>query len=138
MEYKLDNFRKAIESFTYLVSVDIEELSLTWDTRLIDGLLNGMIQKFEYTTELCWKTIKKFLETEGIETKTPKEALKMFFNSDFIDEETYFTLISAIEDRNTLSHVYDENEFKNIIADLNRYAKTYSIVFETIRKKVGK
>lgn len=31
------------------------------DARLIDGLRNGLAQKFEYTFELCWKCIQDFM-----------------------------------------------------------------------------
>lgn len=78
MVIKLKEFKKAVNGFTYLVNVDLKSLDL--DERLIDGLENGKVQKFEYSMELCWKLIKKFLEQEdGIDAKTPKQAIKEFY-----------------------------------------------------------
>jgi hypothetical protein len=37
--------------------------------------IDGTIQRFEFVYELFWKTFKNLLETEGITTYTPKEAL---------------------------------------------------------------
>ena len=38
--------------------------------------VDGTIQRFEFTLELYWKTLKRLLATEGIETDTPKTTLK--------------------------------------------------------------
>ena len=44
------------------------------DERLVDGMQNGRAQKFEYTTELCWKAIKFFLkEKEGVVQPAQKD-----------------------------------------------------------------
>jgi nucleotidyltransferase substrate binding protein (TIGR01987 family) len=40
---------------------------------------DGVIQRFEFTFELLWKTLKLFLTNEGILTNSPKEALKAAF-----------------------------------------------------------
>ncbi len=34
--------------------------------------IQGLIQCFEYTFELGWKTMKDYLENEGFDVKTPK------------------------------------------------------------------
>lgn len=80
MEIKLEEFKKAINGFSYLVSVDLKSLENILDKRLIDGIENGMIQKFEYSIEMCWKLIKKFLKLkDGIDAKTPKQSIKEFY-----------------------------------------------------------
>jgi len=37
---------------------------------------DGVIQRFEFTFELLWKTLKIFLGEEGIECRSPKECLR--------------------------------------------------------------
>ena len=52
--------------FAYLARLDLAELrKKLGDERLVDGMQNGRAQKFEYTTELCWKAIKCFLQKRG-------------------------------------------------------------------------
>jgi len=134
VELKLKEFKNAVDGFAYLVNVDMKSLENILDKRLIDGIENGMIQKFEYSIELCWKLIKKFLKQEdGIDTKTPKQSVKEFYLAGYIDEDNYLKLIDMIDDRNNMSHIYNEDEFKKIIKKFPGYAK----VFENVRHVIG-
>ncbi len=65
---------------------------------------DGVIQRFEFTFELLWKTLKLFLDGEGIITKSPKEALKETFRYGLIKDENLF--LDMLEDRNQTSHIY--------------------------------
>lgn len=137
MELKLKEFKKSLEGFSYLVKLDLKEFENTLDKRIIDGIENGMIQKFKYTIELCWKMIKKFLIIEaGIDSKTPKQSIKDFFLAGFITENRYLTLIEMINDRNKLSHIYDEKEFKAILRKFPEYTEVFEEIDHIISKKI--
>lgn len=124
MDVRFRAFADALESFAYLVNVDMAALSATLDPRLIDGLQNGKAQKFEYTLELCWKSIKAFLKQhEGIDEASPKKVVKAFYLAGHLPEDDYLELIQAIDDRNKLSHIYEKREFDLIVARLPRYAE---------------
>jgi nucleotidyltransferase substrate binding protein (TIGR01987 family) len=132
MEVKLKEFKEAVENFSYLVNLDLRSLNL--DKRLIDAIENGMIQKFEYSIEICWKLIKKFLKQEdGIDAKTPKQSIKEFYLAGYIDEDNYLKLVDMIDDRNKLSHMYDEEEFRKILKKFPKYLK----VFEKVEKVIS-
>ncbi len=77
------------------------------DTPLTEALaLDGTIQRFEFTFELAWKTLKAFLEDQGIICRSPKACFKEAFKMDWIDnEESWISLLQA---RNMTSHVYSE------------------------------
>jgi nucleotidyltransferase substrate binding protein (TIGR01987 family) len=46
---------------------------------------NGLVQRFEFTLELCWNTLKDYLQSEGFEFKpTPKETIRQAFKSGII------------------------------------------------------
>jgi len=63
MDLRIVAFKEALDSFVYLARIDLAEIrQMLPDERLIDGFQNGRAQKFEYTTELCWKAIKVFLK----------------------------------------------------------------------------
>ena len=66
----------------------------------------GMIQFFELTFELAWKTLKDFLESQGFQVKTPRETLKQAYQIDLIKDGQLW--MQALEDRNLTSHTYDE------------------------------
>jgi nucleotidyltransferase substrate binding protein (TIGR01987 family) len=73
---------------------------------------DGVIQRFEFTFELLWKTLKIFLEGEGIECLTPKECLKSAFRVGLIENEQI--ALDMLEDRNKTSHTYDKEESQKI------------------------
>lgn len=100
----------------------------------LDLVKNGQIQKFEYSIELCWKIIKTFLsEQHGIETVSPKSAIKEFFGVNLVDEEEYELLIQMIDDRNRLSHIYNELFFNEIYSRLMKYLSLMQKVIKKIQ-----
>jgi nucleotidyltransferase substrate binding protein (TIGR01987 family) len=135
MDVRLQSFADALESFTYLASVDMVSLAQQLDSRLVDGLENGKVQKFEYTLELCWKAIKVALkDQEGIDEASPKKVVKAWYLAGHMPEDDYLLLMNAIDDRNKLSHIYDSDEFKVIVSRLPDYAKLLQRVAHSMSK----
>ena len=67
--------------------------------------LAGLVQTYEFTFELCWKTLKDLLTYEGYEVNSPRETIRKAFELSLIDDvERWF---NALENRNVLSHTYD-------------------------------
>ena len=100
---------------------------------MIDGLENGLVQKFEIVTEQSWKLGKVFLlKKEGIDEKTPKQTVKNFYKAGYLDEDDYLLWIQALDDRNTLSHRYDEVAYQKALGRMNEYAD----FFERLLKMV--
>lgn len=73
---------------------------------------DGVIQRFEFTFELLWKTLRLFLLDEGIITKSPKESLNEGFKFGLIKDEEIF--LDMLEDINLTSHIYSEEVTKEI------------------------
>ena len=46
--------------------------------------IDGTIQRFEFSIELFWKVLKKFLANEGYEVKSPKQALQEAYQMEWI------------------------------------------------------
>lgn len=68
---------------------------------------DGIIQRFEFSFELAWKTLKEIFEEEGlIGLNSPKMVLKEAFSAGIITEDKIW--LNMLMDRNTTSHVYDE------------------------------
>ncbi len=76
-------------------------------SRTADLLRNGIIQKYEITVELLWKTTRIFVfEKDGIDYQSPRRAFKGLYLHGYVDEQTYQTLYRMVDMRNQLSHVY--------------------------------
>lgn len=115
---KLIVLKQGLESFKKLLEIDITSL----DEVMSDGILNGRIQKFEYCFEMLWKVLRKYLDVyDGIEVSPPKTAIKEFYLTGNLNSEEYETLFKMLEDRNSMSHIYDEEHFKEIHAMLPEY-----------------
>ena len=79
---------------------------------------DGLIQRFEFTVELAWKSIKEYLEDQGSTTPiaTPRAVLKEAFAAGVIqDAEEWNKIITA---RNITSHVYDEKTAEDVAAQI--------------------
>lgn len=92
---------------------------------------DGVIQRFEFTFELLWKTIRIFLKDKGVNTNTPKDCLKEAFKNGWIDNEEAF--IKMLEDRNLTSHAYWESKSLEIF---NNILSKYTAEIESVIKKL--
>ena len=68
--------------------------------------IDGTIQRFEFGLELFWKTLKRLLAAEGIESSTPRETLKHAYRIGWLSNEAAW--LQMLRDRNETSHVYNE------------------------------
>jgi len=68
--------------------------------------IDATIQRFEFTIELFWKTLKYFLAEQGVDARYPKEILRAAYAGNLIEQETVW--LSMLNDRNLTSHSYNE------------------------------
>ncbi len=120
--YSFEKFRKALNRLDEGVKKAKDQLDN-----------DGVIQRFEFTFELMWKTLRLFLLSEGIITNSPREALKEAFRFGLISDEECF--IDMLEDRNQTSHIYSEEISKSI---LNRIKKNYLPVLKKLSVELNK
>ncbi len=93
-------------------------------------LIDGTIQRFEFVIELYWKTLKRLLLAEGIETNTPRETLKQAFQSKWLEDETAW--LQMLQDRNETSHIYNEATAVRIFNDIKKYYPELSSVYKKL------
>jgi nucleotidyltransferase substrate binding protein (TIGR01987 family) len=78
---------------------------------------DAVLQRFEFTFELCWKALRIHLsETHGIEISSPKGTLKEAFRHGLIQDEQEKPALQMLDDRNRSTHVYDEPEAMEIFS----------------------
>ena len=134
-QLKLRIYQKAIQSFFETLQIDLE----SFDLIVQDAIKNGRIQKFEYTTEMTWKLIKKYLYIyHKIDARSPTQSVKEFFNIGMIAQSTYEDILRMLEMRNRLSHIYREENFEEIHDKLNHYYQIMENVESVITKDIEK
>lgn len=111
---RFNSFEKAINLLQEIQFLDLSTLNLLEK--------EGIIQRFEYTLELAWKTLKDKMEFDGLtlDKISPKMILKDGYKNKYIDNIESW--IEMINDRNLLSHSYDFEIFVKIIPEIK---KTY-------------
>lgn len=88
--------------------------------------VQGIIQSFEFTFELAWKTLKDYLESQGVECVFPRDVLKEAFHYGILEDgEIWLEMLSK---RNLLAHTYDEN----------LAAEAFRLISETYFKQIQK
>ena len=95
-KHRFQNFEKA---FLHLQSAVLK-------TNLSDLEKAGLIQIYEFTFELGWKTVKDFLEEKNVEVKFPRDTIKEAFKYEIIEQGDIW--MDMLEKRNLMSHTYDE------------------------------
>jgi nucleotidyltransferase substrate binding protein (TIGR01987 family) len=109
---RFENFQKAIKLLEEIPSLDIHKISLLEK--------EGIIQRFEFTLELAWKTLKDKMEFDGLilDKISPKMVLKEAFKAKYIDNIELW--LEMIDDRNLLSHTYDIKVFEEVIPSIQQ------------------
>lgn len=74
-----------------------------------DILRDAVIQRFEFTFELVWKSLNLYLQRQGLDCGGPRSTLKKAFAEGLIDSPDEADIwLRMLEDRNLTSHAYDE------------------------------
>lgn len=96
-----------------------------------DIIVDGIIQRFEFTFEQSWKVMKLYLEDQGIldEALAPRSTIRVAFKHKIISNGDLW--IEMMLDRNRTSHMYDETTAKNIV---ERIKKVYINEFNDLEK----
>jgi nucleotidyltransferase substrate binding protein (TIGR01987 family) len=122
LEYSLKNLSNALDKLE-------EGLKETKDQLDRDGVL----QRFEFTFELLWKTMKLFLEYQGVQAKTPRDSFKEAFKIGIIKDEEL--ALDMLEDRNRTSHIYNKKIADEIFNNIkNKYASQISLILEELKR----
>lgn len=95
----------------------------------------GLIQFFETSFELSWKTLKDYLESEGIDAKTPREVLKQAFGLGVLGDGRVW--MRMLDDRNLMSHTYDDTESLKVERKIREdYFPQLESLYKIFREKV--
>jgi nucleotidyltransferase substrate binding protein (TIGR01987 family) len=118
----LQQFERAVGKFSDVLEQEKNEY-----------MRDSAIQRFEFTFELAWKTLKAFLEEQGITVYSPRDSFKGAFQVGLIDEE--ITWLEMIELRNLTTHTYNESTAEEIYDALPRILVLYKKLLENLKAR---
>lgn len=131
-EQRFENFEKAF----LLLNNTFSEKKLS-DFSMLEK--EGIIQRFEYTYELAWKTLKDYLVFNGIELEqiTPRVVIKAGFSSKIILDGQGW--IDMLEHRNDMSHTYNEKKAQTVVETIKtKYIFLLEALYNTLKMQQGK
>ena len=125
----LTQLEKAIASLEQLHKrVSDEAFMATQDKVIRLGLQAGLIQNLEFSYELCWKAIKRWLEnninSEAVDGVTRRELFRLAAENRLVEDVEEWMMYHAA--RNQTSHQYDSalaEETIHLMADFVRAAQ---------------
>lgn len=120
LDNSLKNLHKAMNRFSE--ALQEPESSIVRD---------ASIQRFEFTYELLWKTLKVFLQDiHGVRAVSPRQVFKEAYSLAIIkDEEIFLEMMQA---RNLLSHTYNEDQAIDIYKKCKRFLSAIEQVYKAI------
>ena len=87
--------------------------------------LAGLVQTFEFSFELTWKTLKDLLEFEGFDVASPRSVFRTALEAKHLSSEQCEIMLEALIKRNLLSHTYDE---ENVLEAQSLIVESFSPV----------
>ena len=121
---RFEDFEKALKKLKQAFLEEANEL-----------VIDGTLQRYEFTFELAWKTIKDYLEYNGIVSNiaSPRNVIQQAYQSKIIKNGDIW--IQMMLDRNSLSHLYDEQKSREIYENIkNKYLKQFDDFDEFLKK----
>jgi nucleotidyltransferase substrate binding protein (TIGR01987 family) len=108
------------------------------DAPFSDLSRDASIQRYEFSFELLWKVVKKYLkEIEGFECNSPKSCFREVRMTLEMNEDDIETCISMTEDRNLSVHTYSEEMANSLYAKLPEYVRVSKLIAKKIKEKAG-
>ena len=93
---------------------------------------DASIQRFEFVFELSWKLMKAVLEHEGELCVSPRDCIRKAAKVGVIDRPDKW--LEFLDDRNKLSHTYDEKEAREVYKRLQEFVS----LVDGLMDKAGK
>jgi nucleotidyltransferase substrate binding protein (TIGR01987 family) len=126
-QQRFENYGKALQMLREAL-VDIKGLS--GPQRV------GVVQRFEFTFELAWRTMKDYLVSHGVvlEQNTPGNVIKQAFAAKIISDDQLW--IEMLDCRTLMEHTYEEDVFDRAIQEMaSRFLPAFDQLYDFLKGK---
>jgi nucleotidyltransferase substrate binding protein (TIGR01987 family) len=135
---ELSSLQKAVSALAgVLAKSDDREFMSRQDEVTCNAIRSGVIQHFEFTYELCWKFIKRWLETNvsatAIDGVTRRELFRWAAENRLIDDVEQW--MRYHEARNLTSHTYQAEIAERVYATAHDFAPDAARLLAALEKR---
>lgn len=139
MPMDLNSIQKAVGSLERALKVADIMIKGVVDTDQEEVIRAGVIQNFEFTYELCWKFMKRWLEmnTGGVslDGATRRDLFRKAFESQLIDDvDNWWEYHEA---RNETAHTYDSDKADDVFSVAKNFLKDAKQLLLALENKNG-
>lgn len=92
---------------------------------------DGVIQRFEYTFELAWKTGKKVLDQVGLAANSPRDVIRTMGQQEWVNAEEW---LGYLEARNSVTHIYDARVAGRVFESAKSFAPACRTLFSKLKE----
>ena len=132
----LSSLKKACEALDLALKV-YDKSTLLEDSPEKILLRDGVIQRFEFTYELSWKMLKRYLDEYSLEkadSLNNRELFRIGWEQRLIaDPEKWFHYLKM---RNQTSHVYDKDKAEEVFAATRDFFQDAQYLLQRLSEKV--
>lgn len=137
MTLDLSSLQKAINSLGRAIKVADSVIKGDVNTDVEEVIRAGVIQNFEFTYELCWKFMKRWLEINiggaNLDGATRRELFREASKSGLIDDiDSWMEYHGA---RNETSHTYDNDKAEDVFDVTKNFLKDAKQLLSILEKK---
>ncbi|MEA2113168.1 MAG: HI0074 family nucleotidyltransferase substrate-binding subunit [Patescibacteria group bacterium] len=121
-ESLLSDFEKAVGRFGEVLALEKNDI-----------VRDSAIQRFEFSFELCWKTLKAFLEEyHNVRCVSPRKCFREAFNQGIINYSDFWIEMTKL--RNETVHTYNEKIAEEIYKQLPPALSHFKILLDAMLK----
>jgi nucleotidyltransferase substrate binding protein (TIGR01987 family) len=116
----------------------LETLESILDEPFSEIVRDATVQRFEYSFEACWKSLKAYLaQEEGIVCNSPKSCFRAALRIGLLGEEEVETALEMTDERNMTSHTYIEAVARRVYGQTPKFAGFMRSLVEAMRARLG-
>lgn len=110
----------------------VERLDSVLQQEKNEFIRDSAIQRFEFSFELGWKTIKALLEEKGIRCYSPRDCFREAFQQGLIDYDDVWLEIVRL--RNQTTHLYNEEMAEKVYERLEEVLTNFKKLLNSLKK----
>lgn len=134
----LKSFEKAIQSLEKLsLRTEDKEFMMTLDEVVNYGLIAGVIQNFEFTYEIAWKYIKRWLEANigstVVDGVSRRQLFRLAIENHLIDDVDIW--MDYHISRNRTFHTYNLDTAEEVYKTAIEFLKDVKILYKRLEMK---
>ena len=95
--------------------------------------IDGTIQRFEFTYELAWKTLKAKFAESGLNLYSPREVYKQAYKEGLLKNEEVWA--AMIENHNLTSHTYNQSTAEFVYNQIPDYLAEFKTLIELLTRE---